>query len=129
MYPRSVSVEVQGLEKPALSAPKGAGSTDVSDPAYEIAGTKFRVLFGFDGDALTRIHLSAAKAGDATCGDLEKRLTEEHSAPSDRSSTQTNLRREQIVWKRPEQTITLVCTEALSLGYRTVTLEYTTPKV
>ncbi len=125
----SFAGEAQRLEQPADFGPKGAGSTDVAIPAYEIEGTKFRVLFGFDGDALTRIHLSAAKAGDATCGDLEKRLTEEHSAPSDRSSTQTNLRREQIVWKRPEQTITLVCTEALSLGYRTVTLEYTTPKV
>jgi len=120
--------EAQRLEQPADFGPKGAGSTDVAIPAYEIGGTKFRVLFGFDGDALTRIHLSAAKAGDATCGDLEKQLTQEHSAPSDRSTTQTNLRREQIVWKRPDQTITLVCSEVVSLGFRTVTLEYTTPK-
>jgi len=121
--------EAQQLEQPADFGRKGEGSTDVAIPAYEIEGTKFRVLFGFDGEALTRIHLSAAKAGDATCGDLEKLLTQEHSAPADRSTTQTNLRREQIVWKRPEQTITLVCTEALSLGYRTVTLEYIAPKV
>jgi hypothetical protein len=121
--------EAQRLEQPADFGPKGAGSTDVAIPAYEIEGTKVRVLFGFDGDALTRIYLSAAKAGDATCGDLEKLLTQEHSAPADRSTTQTNLRREQIVWKRPEQTITLVCSEALSLGFRTVTLEYTAPKV
>ena len=119
--------EAQRLEQPADFGPKGAGSTDVAIPAYEIGGTKFRVLFGFDGDALTRIHLSAAKAGDATCGDLEKLLTQEHSAPSDRSTTQTNLRREQLVWKRPDQTITLVCSEVVSLGYRTVTLEYTAP--
>jgi len=121
--------EAQRLEQPADFGPKGAGSTDVAIPAYEIEGTKFRVLFGFDGDTLTRIHLSAAKAGDATCGDLEKLPTQEHSAPSDRSTTQTNLRREQIVWKRPDQTITLVCSEVVSLGFRTVTLEYTAPKV
>jgi len=121
--------EAQRLEQPADFGRKGEGSTDVAIPAYEIEGTKFRVLFGFDGDALTRIHLSAAKAGDATCGDLEKQLTQEHSAPSDRSTTQTNLRREQIVWKRPDQTITLVCSEVVSLGFRTVTLEYTAPKV
>jgi hypothetical protein len=120
--------EAQRLEQPADFGRKGEGSTDVAIPAYEIEGTKFRVLFGFDGDALTRIHLSAARAGDATCGDLEKQLTQEHSAPSERSTTQTNIRREQILWKRPDQTITLVCTEALSLGYRTVTLEYITPK-
>ena len=121
--------EAQRLDQPADFGPKGAGSTDVAIPAYEIEGTKFRVLFGFDGDALTRIHLTAAKAGDATCGDLEKQLTQEHSAPSDRSTTQTNLRTEQIVWKRPDQTITLVCSEVVSLGFRTVTVEYTTPKV
>ena len=68
--------EAQRLEQPADFGRKGEGSTDVAIPAYEIEGTKFRVLFGFDGDALTRIHLSAAKAGDATCGDLEKQLTQ-----------------------------------------------------
>ena len=119
--------EAQRLEQPADFGRKGEGSTDVAIPAYEIEGTKFRVLFGFDGDALTRIHLSAAKAGDATCGDLEKQLTQEHSAPSDRSTTQTNLRSEQIVWKRPDQTITLACAEAPGLGYRSVTLDYSAP--
>ena len=94
--------EAQRLEQPADFGPKGAGSTDVAIPAYEIEGMKFRVLFGFEKEALGRIHLAAIKAGDSTCGDVEKLLTEKHSAPSDRSATQTNLRREQIVWKRPD---------------------------
>jgi hypothetical protein len=119
--------EAQRLEQPADFGPKGAGSTDVAIPAYEIEGMKFRVLFGFEKEALGRVHLAAIKAGDSTCGDVEKLLTEKHSAPSDRSATQTNLRREQIVWKRPDQTITLVCSDAVNLGYHTVTLEYTVP--
>ena len=119
--------EAQRLEQPADFGPKGAGSTDVAIPAYEIDGMKFRVLFGFEKEALGRIHLAAIKAGDSTCSDVEKVLTEKHAAPSDRSTTQTNLRREQIVWKRPDQTITLVCSDAVNLGYHTVTLEYTAP--
>ncbi len=119
--------EAQRLEQPADFGPKGAGSTDVAISAYEIEGMKFRVLFGFEKEALGRIHLAAIKAGDSTCSDVEKLLTEKHSAPSDRSTTQTNLRREQIVWKRPDQTITLVCSDAVNLGFHTVTLEYTAP--
>jgi hypothetical protein len=119
--------EAQRLARPADFVPRTEGSTDVAIPTYEIDGMKFQVLFGFESDALNRVHLSAVKAGDTMCSDLEKLLTEKHSAPSDRSSTQTTLRGEQIVWKRPEQTITLACTEARSLGYRTVTLDYTAP--
>jgi len=119
--------EAQRLATPADFGPPSGGSTDVAIPAYEIDGMKFRVLFGFESDALNRVRLSAVKAGAATCGDLEKLLTEKHSAPSDRSTSQTTVRGEQIVWKRPEQTITLACTEAPSLGYRTVTLDYTVP--
>jgi len=119
--------EAQRLARPADFGPRTEGSTDVAIPAHEIDGMKFQVLFGFESDALNRVHLSAVEAADTTCSDLEKLLTERHSAPSDRSSTQTTLRSEQIVWKRPEQTITLACTEARSLGYRTVTLDYRAP--
>jgi hypothetical protein len=119
--------EAQRLPQPADFGRPGEGSTDVAIPASEIDGMKFRVLFGFESDALNRVHLSAIKPADTTCGDLEKLLTEKHSAPSDRSRTQTTLRGEQIVWKRPEQTITLACTEAPGLGYRSVMLDYTAP--
>jgi hypothetical protein len=119
--------EAQRLATPADFGPPAGGSTDVAIPAYEIDGIKFRVLFGFEVDALNRVRLSAVKAGAATCGDLEKLLTDELSAPTDRSTSQTTVRGEQIVWNRPERTITLACTEAPSLGYRTVTLDYTVP--
>jgi hypothetical protein len=119
--------EAQRLATPADFGPQAGGSTDVAIPAYEIDGMKFRVLFGFEADALNRVRLSAVKAGATTCGDLEKLLTDELAAPTDRSTSQTTVRGEQIVWKRPERTITLACTEAPSLGYRTVTLDYTAP--
>jgi len=119
--------EAQRLAQPADFGAPGAGSTDVAIPAYESDGMKFRVLFGFESDALNRVHLSAVKAADTTCGDLEKLLTEKYSASSERSHTQTNLRAEQMVWKRPEQTITLTCAEAPGLGYHSVMLDYTAP--
>jgi len=118
--------EAQQLAQPT-EFPQQSGATDVTIPVYESDGAKFRVLFGFEPDALNRVHLSAIKPAEATCGDLERLLTEKHSAPSDRSTTQTNLRTEQIVWKRPDQTITLACAEALGLGYRSVSLDYTGP--
>jgi hypothetical protein len=119
--------EAQRLARPADLGARADWSSDVAIPAYEIDGMKFQVLFGFESDALNRVHLSALKAGVATCSDLEKLLTEKHSAPSERSTTQTTVRGEQIVWKLPEQTITLACTAAPSLGYQTVTLDYTAP--
>jgi hypothetical protein len=119
--------EAQKLAQPADFGPQSPGTTDVAIPAYEANGASFRVLFGFEGDALHRIQLSGIKPADTVCGDLEKQLTETHSAPSDRNTTQTNLKTNVIVWKRPDQTITLVCTEALRLGYRTVTLDYSVP--
>jgi hypothetical protein len=119
--------EAQRLAQPADFGRPGAGSTDVAIPAYEIDGIKYRVLFGFESDALNRVHLAAIKPSDTTCGDLEKLLTEKHSPPSDRSSTQTTVKGEQIVWKRPDQTITLACAEAPGLGYRSVALDYVAP--
>jgi hypothetical protein len=120
--------EAQRLAQPADLGAPGEGSTDVSIPASEIDGMKFRILFGFESDALNRVHLSVVKAADTTCGDLEKILTEKYSAPSERSHTQTNMRAEHISWKRPEQTITLTCAEAPGLGYHSVMLDYTAPR-
>jgi hypothetical protein len=59
---------------------------------------------------------------------VEKVLTDKNGAPSDRGTTQTNVRLEQIVWKRPEQTITLACSEMAGLGYRSVTVDQAAPK-
>jgi hypothetical protein len=120
--------QAQPLPQPVTFGPHTPGTSDVAIPAYDVEGAKFRVLFGFDGDALNRVFLSALKAAEATCGDLEKQLTDKYAAPADRNVTQTNVRLEQIVWKRPEQTITLACSEAAGLGYRSVTLDHTTPK-
>jgi hypothetical protein len=119
--------EAQKLPQPADFGPQSPGTTDLAIPSYESEGTSYRVLFGFQADALNRIQLSAVKPGEAVCGDLEKQLTEKHSAPSDRNTTQTNLKTDLMVWKRPEQTITLACSQALRLGYRTVTLDYSAP--
>lgn len=120
--------QAQQLPQPVTFGPQTPGASDVAIPAYDVEGAKFRVLFGFEGDALNRVFLSALKAAESTCGDLEKQLTDKYSAPADRSTAQTNVRLEQIVWKRPEQTITLACSEAPGLGYRSVTLDHTTPK-
>jgi hypothetical protein len=100
------------------------GAADVAIPVYEADGTKFRVLFGFASERLNRIQLAAAPAGDSTCDDLEKRLTDENAAPSGRSETAATTRTKELTWTLPAQTITLVCVEKPSLGYRTVTLDY-----
>jgi hypothetical protein len=119
--------EAQRLTKPADFGPPTPGSTDVAIPAYEQGGVPFRVLFGFGSNALDRVHLSAVKPGDATCGDVEKALTEKHAAPAARNNTGTSLRGEEIVWKLPDQTITLWCAGVPSLGFRSVTLVHTPP--
>ena len=59
--------------------------------------------------------------------ELEKLLTEKHAAPGARNDTGTSLRGEEIVWRRPDQTITLACAGVVSLGFRSVTLIYTPP--
>jgi hypothetical protein len=119
--------QAQRLPQPADFGRPTPGSTDVAIPAYDIEGVKFRVLFGFESDALGRIQLAAAKPTDATCGDMERLLTAKHGAPADRSSTQTTVKGEQVVWRLPAQTITLACAEAPGLGYRSVTVDYTAP--
>jgi hypothetical protein len=119
--------EAQRLGRPADFGPPTPGSSDVAIPAYEADGTTFRVLFGFAANALDRIHLSAVKPGDATCGDVERALTAKHDAPAARNNTGTSLRGEEIVWNRPDQTITLWCAGVPSLGFRSVTLVHTPP--
>lgn len=109
-----------------FGAPVG-GSTDVAIPSYEADGVKFRVLLGFDADALNRVHLNASKAGASTCGDLEKALTGKHGEPADRGTAQTSSRVSTTTWKRPDQTVTLTCTEVQTLNFRTVALDYTPP--
>ena len=119
--------EAQRLAKPADFGPPTPGSSDVAISDFEADGVKFRVLFGFESNALNRIHLSAVKPGDATCSDVEKLVTEKHSAPAARNNTGTSLRGEEVVWKRPDQTIMLACAGVPSLGFRSVTLIYTPP--
>ena len=120
--------QAQPLTPPVQFGPQVPGASDVAIAEHEMEGHKFRVLFGFEADALNRVYLSAIKPAEGTCGDLEKSLTDKNGAPADRSTTQTNVRLEQIVWKRPEQTITLGCSEMPGLGYRSVTLDHAAPK-
>jgi hypothetical protein len=117
--------EAQKLATPADFGPPRPGPTDVAIPAYEADGATFRVLFGFGADGLGRIQLTALKPSSATCEDLEKRLTQEHAKPSSRNAIETSLRGEEILWTTPRETITLSCLEKPSLGFRTVTLDYT----
>lgn len=125
--------EAQRLERPAdFAQPQhasslAAGSSDIAIPSYEADGATFRVLFGFESGGLKRVHLSALKPIANTCGDLEKALTERHTAPSRRTPTGTSLRGEEIVWQRPDQTIVLSCAGVQSLGFVTVTLDYLAP--
>jgi hypothetical protein len=58
---------------------------------------------------------------------VEKALTDKLAAPSARNDTGTSLRGEEVVWKRPDHTITLSCAGVHSLGFRSVTLAYTPP--
>lgn len=111
--------------QPGSSIP--AGSSSLGIPAYEADGTTFRVLFGFEKDALDRVQMSAVKPAASTCSDLEKLLTEKHSPPSQRRSTGSSLKGEEITWKRPDQTITLSCAGVPSLGFLTATVDYMAP--
>jgi hypothetical protein len=117
--------EAQKLATPADFGQPRPGPTDVAIPAYEADGATFRVLFGFGADGLGRIQLTAVKPSSAACEDLEKRLTQEHAKPSSRNAIETSLRGEEILWTTPRETIALSCLEKPSLGFRTVTLDYT----
>ena len=118
------SGEAQRLPKPADFGQPRPGTSDTAIPAYEADGSTFRVLFGFGSGGLGRIQLTALKPSAAACEDLEKRLTDELSKPASRSDTETSLRGLEVAWTTPTETITLVCVEKPSLGFRTVTLEY-----
>jgi hypothetical protein len=117
--------EAQRLQAPADFGQPRPGPSDVAIPAYEADGATFRVLFGFGADGLGRIQLTAVKPSPAVCEDLEKRLTQEHAKPSSRSAIETSLRGQEILWTTPRETIALSCLEKPSLGFRTVTLDYT----
>jgi len=119
--------EAQRLAQAAPFGPAVPGSTDIAIPAWQGEGAEFRVLFGFEGAGLARVHLIAIKPGDATCGDVEKSLTDKLAVPSARNDTGTSLRGEEVVWKRPDHTITLSCAGVQSLGFRSVTIAYTPP--
>jgi hypothetical protein len=125
--------EAQKLDKPAdFAQPQHqsslpAGSSDIAIPAYEADGATFRVLFGFDAEALNRVHLAVPKPTAATCGDLEKALTARHSEPSRRSATGSSLKGEEIAWVLRDQVVVLSCAGVPSLGFLTVTLDYLAP--
>ena len=106
---------------------QGAASSDVTIPAYELDGVKFRVFFGFEAEKLNRIHLSAGKADLDTCSLIEKALTDKHGAPSQKETTGTSLRGQQMTWKLADQTIVLACAGKPALGFQSVTVDYLTP--
>jgi hypothetical protein len=118
--------ETQRLPRPVPLASPGTGTSDLAIPAYQADGAAFRVLFAFTAPhaGLSRIQLSAPKPAESTCADVEKRITDEHGAPAGRSTTETSIRVQEVVWKLPDQTITLACSEKPSLGFREVALDY-----
>ncbi|HET9316190.1 MAG TPA: hypothetical protein VFQ51_11420, partial [Vicinamibacteria bacterium] len=104
-----------------------AGSGEVAIPSYEGDGAAFRVLFGFQQDALDRIHFAVPKATISTCGDIEKAVTDAHGAPGKRSPTGTSLKGEEVVWTLPDQTIVLSCAGIARLGFVTASLDRLAP--
>jgi hypothetical protein len=125
--------EAQRLDKPAdFAQPQHgsslpAGSSDIAIASYEGEGAAFRVLFGFEKDALNRIHLGVPKASATTCADIEKAVTDAHGPLSRRSSTGTSLKGEEIVWTLPDQTIVLSCAGVASLGFLRASLDHLAP--
>jgi hypothetical protein len=125
--------EAQGLDRPVPLAKPQSGSilsvasSDVSIPKYEADGATFRVLFAFAPSGLNRIHLAAIRPGTTTCGDLEKVLTDRHTAEPQRQPTGDSLKGEELTWTEPDQTIVLGCAGVASLGFATVSLDYLAP--
>lgn len=125
--------EAQKLDKPAnFEQPQHGsslqpGASDVAIASYEGEGATFRVLFGFEQDALNRIHLAVPKAGAGTCFDIQKALTDRHGGPAKRSTTGTSLKGEEIVWTLPDKTIVLSCGGVASLGFLRASLDYLAP--
>jgi hypothetical protein len=105
------------------------GTSEVAIPSYETDGATFKVLFGFEKNALDRIHLSAQKPIAGTCGFVESALSERLAVSPERKATGSSLRGEEITWKRPDQTVVLSCAGVASLGFLTVSLDYLAPAV
>jgi hypothetical protein len=103
------------------------GTSEVGIPSYAGDGATFTVLFGFDKDALDRIHLSAQKPLAGTCGFVEGALSERLAATPERKRTGSSLRGEEITWKRPDQTVVLSCAGVASLGFLTVSVDHLPP--
>lgn len=103
------------------------GASDVGIPSYAADGTTFHVLFGFEKNALDRIHLSAQKPVADTCAAVEAALTARLGGGPERRATGSSLRGEELVWKRPDQTVVLSCAGIASLGFMTVSLDYVPP--
>ena len=116
-----------GFAQPQLGSSLVAGTTDVAIPSYEADGTTFRVLFGFDKDALNRIHLEVPKASVGTCEGIEKAVTDKHGGPAKRTTTGSSLKGEETVWTLPDQTIVLSCSGVKSLGFVRASLDYLAP--
>lgn len=104
-----------------------AGTAEIAIPSYEADGATFKVLFGFDKNALARIHLTAHKPIAGTCGFVEGALSERLAATPQRKATGSSLRGEEITWRRPDQTVVLSCAGVASLGFLTVSLDYLSP--
>jgi hypothetical protein len=104
-----------------------AGTSEIAIPSYEADVATFKVLFGFDKNALDRIHLSAQKPIAGTCGFVESAVSERLAATPVRKATGSSLRGEEITWKRPDQTAVLSCAGVASLGFLTVSLDYLSP--
>lgn len=104
-----------------------AGTSDIAIPSYDGDGATFKVLFGFGKNALDRIHLSAHKPIAGTCGSVEGAVSGRLGATPERKATGSSLRGEEIMWKRPDQTVVLSCAGVASLGFLTVSLDYLAP--
>jgi hypothetical protein len=120
--------EAQALRTPMPFGPEAQGAADVIIPSQDADGVTYRALFGFEGGGLARIHLDALKPGASTCEEIEQKLTAENGAPAARNAVGTSLRGEEIVWKRPDQTITLACSGVASLGFNKVSVARTPPR-
>jgi hypothetical protein len=113
--------------EPQHGASLAAGASDVAIPSYVADGSTFKVLFGFDKNALDRIHLAAHKPVAGTCSYLQGVLSERLAATPERKPTGSSLRGEEITWRRPDQTVVLSCAGVASLGFLSVSLDFLSP--
>jgi len=121
--------QAQRLSPTVDFGPPKAGPADLGILSYPgDGGLAYRVLFGFAGEKLDRIQLSALKPGSGACEDVDKAVSDAHAGvrPA-RDSNQTNVKTDTTSWKGAEAAITLTCTENRVLNFRTLVLEYTPP--